>query len=170
MESAKSKAGISSKVFICLDQQTVKDGRTCQVSTHDDDSDMDDYRYRVVFRCELSSAQDALQILEQNQNQADPFCHRAARALRNEAAIAGGVWSREASELQHARVPHITTDEYPRSNQWNDSKSLDDVEYGHRRIYVPVFRTADMSVEVRCLDADPFPSAVAQYAPTIFSC
>lgn len=151
MESAKTKTGISSKVFTCLDQQTVKDGRTCQISTHDDDSDMDDYHYRVIFRCELSSAQDALQILEQTQDQTDPFCHRAARALRNEAAIAGGVWSREASELQQARVPHITTEEYPRSNQWNVSISLEDVEYGVRRIYVPVFRTADISVEVCCM-------------------
>lgn len=170
MESAKTKAGISSKVFICLDQQTVKDGRTCQISTHDDDSDEDDYHYRVIFRCELSSAQDALQILEQTQNQVDPFCHRAARAMRNEAAIAGGVWSREASELQHAKTPHIRTDEYPRNNQWNDSQSMDDFEYGDRRIYVPVFRTADISVEVCCIDADPFPSAGVHYAPILSSC
>lgn len=63
MAGAKIKEGISSKVFIVLDQQTAKVGNTCQVTTHDDDSDEDNYEFRVPLRCELNSALAAAQAL-----------------------------------------------------------------------------------------------------------
>lgn len=145
MAAAKGKEGISSKAFVILDQQTAKDGKTCQVTTHDDDSDEDNYQDRVAFRCDLSSAFAALEVLDRGLGEAnDDYRHTTARSLRNEAAIAGGVWSREASDGQHARVSPLN--EYPRSSDWNDSSRR--LNAGDPRPYIPVFRTADVSLEV----------------------
>lgn len=147
MAAAKGKEGISSKAFVILDRQTANDGKTCQVTTHDDDSDEDDYQDRVVFRCDLSSAFAALEALDRGLGEEnDDYRHNTARSLRNEAAIAGGVWSREASDSQRARVSRISLNEYPRSSDWNDSSRRRDAE--DPRPYVPVFRTADVSLEV----------------------
>lgn len=152
--ACKTKEGVSSKAFVVLDRQTAKDGQTCQVTTHDDDSDGENYLDRVLFRCELSSALAALEILEQGPDETDQYRHRTARALRNEAAIAGGVWSREASESQRARVLRITVDEYPRSSDWNDWNEEGDlgsttvVDLDDPRPYVAVFRTGDIGLEV----------------------
>lgn len=148
MAAAKGKEGMSSKAFVILDQQTAKDGKTCQVTTHDDDSDDDNYQDRVVFRCDLSSAFATLEALERGlgEEEDDYYRHNTARSLRNEAAIAGGVWSREASDSQRARVSRISLNEYPRSSDWNDSSRRRNA--GDPRPYVPVFRTADMSLEV----------------------
>ncbi|KAK7701874.1 hypothetical protein SLS64_010008 [Diaporthe eres] len=106
MAGAKIKEGISAKVFIVLDQQTSKVGKTCQVTTHDDDSDEDNYEFRVPIRCELTSALAAAQALEVSPDQCG---HHTARALRNEAAITGGVWTQESAEIQHsyAEGPYI---------------------------------------------------------------
>ena len=147
MAAAKGKAGVSSKAFVILDQQTVNDGRTCQVTTHDDDSNDANYQDRVVFRCDLSSALAALEALDRGLGEEnDDYRHNTARSLRNEAAIAGGTWSREASESQHARDSRISLNEYPRSSDWNDSSRSLNAE--DSRPYIPVFRTADMSLEV----------------------
>lgn len=147
MAAAKGKEGISYKAFVILDQQTAKDGKTCQVTTHDDDSDEDNYQDRVVFRCDLSSAFAALEALDRGLGEEiDDYRHNTARILRNEAAISGGVWSREASDSQHARISRISLNEYPRSSDWNDSSRRWDAE--DPRPYVPVFRTADVNVEV----------------------
>lgn len=147
MAAAKDKEGISSKAFILLDRQTASDGKTCQVTTHDDDSDEEDYQDRVVFRCDLSSAFAALEALERGLGEEnDDYRHNTARSLRNEAAIAGGVWSREASNSQRARVSRISPNEYRRSSNWNHCSQRRDA--GDPRPYVPVFRTADMSLEV----------------------
>lgn len=147
MVTAKGKEGISSKAFVILDEQTAKDGKTCQVTTHDDDSDEDNYQDRVVFRCDLSSAIAALEALERGLGEKnDDYRHSTARTLRNEAAIAGGVWIREASDSQQARVSRISLNEYPRSSHWNDSSRSRIAE--DPRPYVPVFRTANVSLEV----------------------
>lgn len=147
MAAAKRKEGISSKTFVILDQQTANDGKTCQVTTHDDDSDEDNYQDRVVFRCDLYSAFVALEALDRGLGEEiDDYRHNTARTLRNEAAIAGGVWSREASDSQHARIPRISLNEYPQSSDWNGSSRRRDAE--DPRPYVPVFRSADVSVEV----------------------
>lgn len=147
MAAAKGKEGMSSKAFVILDQQTANDGRTCQVTTHDDGSDDDNYQDRVIFRCDLSSAFVALEALERGLGEEnDDYRLNTARSLRNEAAIAGGVWTREASDSQHARVSRISLNEYPRSSDWNDSSQRQNA--GDPRPYVPVFRTADMSLEV----------------------
>lgn len=147
MAAAKGKGGISSKAFVILDRQTANDGKTCQVTTHDDDSDDDNYQDRVVFRCDLSSALAALEALDRSLGEeSDDYRHNTARALRNEAAIAGGAWSREASDSQHARVPRISLNEFPRSSDWNDSSRRLNAE--DLRPYIPVFRTADMSLDV----------------------
>lgn len=147
MAAVKGNEGISSKAFVILDRQTANDGKTCQVTTHDDDSDSDDYQDRVVFRCDLSSAFAALEALERGLGEeSDDYRHNTARSLRNEAAIAGGVWSREASDSQRSRVSRISLNEYPRSSDWNDSSRRRDAE--DPRPYVPVFRTADVSLEV----------------------
>lgn len=61
-----AKYGISAKAFIVLDSQTLKDGgKTCRVSTHDDDRDEENYHARVAFCRAISSAVAALNILEQ---------------------------------------------------------------------------------------------------------
>lgn len=147
MAAAKGKEGISSKAFLVLDQQTAKDGKTCQVTTHDDDSDEEDYQDRVVFRCDLSSAFAALEALDRGLGEDnDDYRHNTARSLRNEAAISGGVWSREASDSQRSRVSRISQNEYRPTSKWNHWSQRRDA--GDPRPYVPVFRTADMSLEV----------------------
>lgn len=149
MAAAKRKEGISSKAFIILDRQTANDGTTCQVTTHDDDSDEDNYQDRVVFRCDLSSACAALEALHRGLGEEnDDYRHNTARSLRNEAAIAGGIWSREVSDSQRARVSRISLNEYPRSSDWDDSSGCRDAWDPLARPYVPVFRTADISLEV----------------------
>lgn len=147
MAAAKMKESISSKVFIVLDKQTAKDGKTCQVTTHDDDSDEDNYESRVPFRCELTSALAAAQALEAAPDQ---YGHMTARALRNEAAIAGGVWTQEASERQYShareRAALISVAQYPPSKDWDEFSGT--VESEDPRPYVPIFRTAGISQEV----------------------
>lgn len=64
MTLANSKAVLRPKVCICTCRQMLKDGKTCQVSTNDDDSELDDYRCRAVVRCQLSLTKDAPQIWE----------------------------------------------------------------------------------------------------------
>lgn len=147
MAAARIKKGISAKVFIVLDAQTAKDGKTCQVTTHDDDSDEDSYEYRVPFRCELTSALAAAQALEAAPDQ---YGHTTARALRNEAALAGGVWTQEASDSQHSqtreRAARISVAQYPQSKDWDEFSGT--VESEDPRPYVPIFRTAETSQEV----------------------
>lgn len=147
MAAAKIKGGISSKVFIVLDQQTAKVGNTCQVTTHDDDSDEDNYQFRVPLRCELASALAAAQALEVSPDQ---YGHEAARALRNDAAIAGGVWTQESAERQHSdageRAARISAAQYPQSKDWDEFSGT--VRSEDPRPYVPVFRTADINLEV----------------------
>jgi hypothetical protein len=147
MAAAKIKEGISSKVFIVLDQQTAKDGNTCQVSTHDDGSDEDNYEVRVPFRCELTSAISDALALEVGLEQ---YGHTTARALRNEAAIAGGIWTQESVERQHShareRAARITEAQYPQSKDWDEFSGT--VTSEDPRPYVPVFCTADIILEV----------------------
>lgn len=147
MACAKIKRGISSKVFIVLDQETAKVGNTCQVATHDDDSNEDDYACRVPLRCELTSALAAAQALEMSPDQ---FGHDTARALRNEAAISGGVWTQESVERQHShagdKTARISVAQYPQSKDWDEYSGT--VQSEDPRPYVPVFRTADISLEV----------------------
>ncbi|KAK7714384.1 hypothetical protein SLS63_011786 [Diaporthe eres] len=147
MAGAKIKEGISAKVFIVLDQQTSKVGKTCQVTTHDDDSDEDNYEFRVPIRCELTSALAAAQALEVSPDQCG---HHTARALRNEAAITGGVWTQESAEIQHSyaggRTARISVAQYPQSKDWDELSGT--VRSEDARPYVPVFRTADINLEV----------------------
>lgn len=148
MAAAKRKEGISSKTFVILDQQTANDGKTCQVTTHDDNSDEDNYQDRVVFRCDLSSAFAALEVLYRGLGEENDDCrHNTARSMRNEAAIAGGVWRRKASDSQQAWVSRISLNDYPQSSHSNDSSRSRIAE--DPRPFVPVFRTADVSLEVR---------------------
>lgn len=147
MAAAVAKEGISSKAFIVLDTQTLEDGgKTCQVSTHDDGRDEDDYHMRVsAFRCDLSSAVAALSILEQSPDGQD---HQTARVLCNEAAIAGGVWSDEtaAGQHEHTKVPRITSADYPQSKDWDQESRRNCRE--DPLPYIPIFRTADINLEV----------------------
>lgn len=147
MAASKVKEGISSKVFIVLDEQTAKDGKTCQVTTHDDDSDEDNYEFRVPFRIELTSALAAAQALEAAPDQ---YGHTTARALRNEAAIAGGVWTQEATERQYSqareRAAHISVAQHPQSKDWDEFSGT--VESEDPRPYAPIFRTAEIRQKV----------------------
>lgn len=158
MAACRSKEGVSSKAFLILDRQTVKDGKTCQVATHDDYRDDDDNKDRVVFRCDLSSAVVALDALERGglyeneddeaHDDDDDYRHNMARSLRNEAAIAGGVWSRQASsecQRDDRTVPRIKLDEYPPASDWDCSSGRTAID--DPRPYVPVFRTANISPE-----------------------
>lgn len=104
---------VAAKALVVLNRQTARDGRTCQVTTHGDGFDEDNYYHdRVPFRCELASSLTELDALEQSQEQTG---HKTARALRNEAAVAGVAWSREAPERQRVRAPRIALEEYPPS-------------------------------------------------------
>lgn len=141
-----AKEGISAKAFIVIDNQTLKDGgKTCRVSTHDDDRDEENYHARVAFRCELASAVAALNFLALSPDGQE---HQAARALRNEAAIAGGVWSKDAAARQHehAIVPRIKAEEYPQSKEWDVESGCNSAE--DSRPYIAVFRVADIDLEV----------------------
>lgn len=144
--AAAAKENIDAKAFIVLDSQTLKDGGiTCRVSTHDDDRDEENYHAHVAFRCEITSAVAALNILEQS---LDGNAHKTARALRNEAVIAGGVWSEEAAARQHdhARVQRIKAADYSRSKDWNLESGCYSAE--DSRPHIPVFCTADTDLEV----------------------
>jgi hypothetical protein len=142
--AARSRDDISSKAFIILDSQTVKDGgRTCQVTTYDDDSDEDNYQDRVPFRCELSSAVAALQAIERSQSGEEP---KTARAFRNEAAIAGGVWSQESAARQHSKTSHFNPADYPQNKAWDTNSGPRAPE--DALPYLPVFCTTEISLEV----------------------
>ncbi|CAN8097502.1 unnamed protein product [Discula destructiva] len=142
MAAAKEKAGISSKVFVILDSQTAQDGETCQVSSYDDDSDEDDYKDPLPFRCALSSVVAALRAMEESPEGRE---RSTARVLRNEAAVAGGVWSQASAARQHAKTPRFDPAEYPRSEAWDtasEPKASEDP-----LPYISVFRTADISLD-----------------------
>lgn len=143
MSAAKTKAGISSKAFVILDSQTAQDGETCQVSSYDDISVEDDYKDALPFRCALSSVVAALQALHESPDGEE---RSKARVLRNEAAVAGGVWSRESAMEQRAKAPRFDPAEYPRSEVWDGNSepraSEDAVPY------IPIFCTAGVSLEV----------------------
>ena len=141
--AAKAREGISSKAFVILDRQTVEDGKTCQVTTHDDDSDEDNYQDRIPFRCELSSAVAALKDIEQC---IDGQERKAARILRNEASITGGVWNQENAARQREKTPRIHPADYRQSNIWDGNSGPKAAE--DELPYVPVFRTTDISLEV----------------------
>lgn len=144
--AAAAKEGISTKAFIVLDDQTLRDGgKTCRLSTHDDDRDEETYHARVALRCKTSCAVAALNILEQS---TDGNEQQMARSLRNEAAIAGGIWSEKAAARQHehAKIAHIRAAEYPQSQDWNLESGC--CSAGDSRPYIPVFCTADIDLEV----------------------
>lgn len=146
MNAAQSKDGISSKAFLVFDNQTRKDnGTTCQVSTYHDLSDKEDQYERVPFRCMLSSAVAALQALEQCPNGQE---HPTARAMRNQAAIASGIWSQESAAEQEEKGKSIrfTPVEYPQSEAWDIKAGF--VAAENPLPYVPIFRTANISLEV----------------------
>lgn len=101
----------------------------------------------MPFRCQLSSAIAALQELEQGSD-AQEVLNKKARAMRNEAAIAGGIWSQEsaAEQRERAKTPRITKTEYPPNKDWDLYSGP--VGWEDPLPYTPVFCTTDISLEV----------------------
>lgn len=139
MDAAKTKKGISKNTFVVLDSTTAKDKTTCQVaidSRHEEEL----YWDYVPFRCELSSLIPALEALEHGDGTA------TARKLRNEAAMVGGVWKQQQVDAVRNKQSRLAAADFPKSEAWDEYCGAESSESALP--YVPVFRTADISLEV----------------------
>lgn len=146
------------KAYAVLDSHSAKDRTTCYVTSFeyenvkkgddDDDDDDEESTSNVCVRCDIGSIVSILSSLQEAEEST------RARKHRNEAAIVGGVWdTRKAMRLR----AHPSTLNAPRhklrSAHWRPSPAWDKYcAMGGRgetaRPYVPVFRTADISIEV----------------------
>ncbi|KAK8011046.1 hypothetical protein PG990_010011 [Apiospora arundinis] len=145
------------KAYAVLDSHSAKDRTTCYVTSFeyenvkkgddDDDDDDEESTSNVCVRCDIGSIVSILSSLQEAEEST------RARKHRNEAAIVGGVWdTRKAMRLR----AHPSTLNAPRhklrSAHWRPSPAWDKYcAMGGRgetaRPYVPVFRTADISIE-----------------------
>ncbi|KAI1082928.1 hypothetical protein F5B20DRAFT_489790 [Whalleya microplaca] len=138
MDATKNAKDISKTAFVVLDSTTAKDKVTCQVATdgrHEQESHWD----YVTFRCQISSLIPALEALDQGNGTA------TARKLRNEAAMVGGVWKQQRVDGLKKKPPHFKLTDFPQSKDWDEYCGPESSE--SVLPYVPVFRTADISLE-----------------------
>ena len=110
MNAVAKKSGVNGRAFVILDDTTAKDKSTCLVAAdvRGDNSHGIDY---TGFRCQFSSALSAL----------EPLIHgsETIREMRNEAAMAGGVWSKSTLDKIKSRKPRIDASKFPLSKHWN---------------------------------------------------
>ncbi|PHH73867.1 hypothetical protein CDD82_5234 [Ophiocordyceps australis] len=139
LDSIKSNEALSRKAFVILDDTTAKDKKSCQVAT-DGRDDEETVGLGVAFRCQLSSVIQGLAAIEHD---AQPI--RAARRLRNEAAMCGGVWEKQRADGLKARPQRIDTAHYPVNQNWDEYSGPDspNVEIP----YYPLFQTAKIDLD-----------------------
>ncbi|KAK8105689.1 hypothetical protein PG999_009048 [Apiospora kogelbergensis] len=152
MQEAMARGNMAStKAYAVLDSHSAEDRTTCYVSSYayenrskgegkDDEDEDEESTGAVCIRCNLDSVVSLLEDLEATEDST------AARALRNEAAAVGGVWNAQKVQALRDQPSKL------RSAKWKPSSAFDEDcamegrgETAHP--YLPVFRTADISLE-----------------------
>lgn len=135
MDSIAQKPGINAKAFVILDTTTAQDKSTCFVATDAREDKYGAWPY-LGFRCDLSSLVPALEALD----------HASVRDLRNQAAISSGAWRKEVLDASKKEPSRIKPSDYPIHQGW--STELVPANNDTSKPYFPVFRTADVPLEV----------------------
>ncbi|KAK7982163.1 hypothetical protein PG996_009854 [Apiospora saccharicola] len=144
----------STKAYAVLDSHSAEDHTTCYVSSfeyqnrtkededeEEEEEEDEDNTSSVNIRCELNHV---VSLLEELEAAADST---AARVLRNEAAAVGGIWNAEKVQLLRDQPSKLRS-----VKKWKPSPAWDEdcVMEGRDKTahpYIPVFRTADISLE-----------------------
>ncbi|KAK8051606.1 hypothetical protein PG993_002991 [Apiospora rasikravindrae] len=139
----------STKAYAVLDSHSAEDRTTCYVSsfeydnrTKEDNGDEDEEEStsNVNIRCNLDSVVPLLEALEAAEDST------AARVLRNEAAAVGGVWDAEKVQTLRNQPSKLRSAKWKPSPAWDEDCAMEGRgETAHP--YLPVFRTADISLE-----------------------
>ncbi|PHH59539.1 hypothetical protein CDD81_2901 [Ophiocordyceps australis] len=140
LDAIRSNETLSRKAFVVLDETTAKDKKSCQVATDGRDEEQT-VGLDVAFRCQLSSVIHGLKAVEHD---AQPI--RAARCLRNEAALCGGVWEKQRADGVKAKPKRIDIRDYPVNENW-DEYSGPDSPYTEIPYY-PLFQTAKIDLDI----------------------
>ncbi|KAK8128021.1 hypothetical protein PG984_009129 [Apiospora sp. TS-2023a] len=140
----------ATKAYAVLDSHSAEDRTTCYVSsfeyqnrtTEEEDEDEDeDNTSSVNIRCELNHV---VSLLEELEAAADST---AARVLRNEAAAVGGIWNAEKVQVLRDQPSKLRpVEKWKPSPAWDEDCAME----GRGKTahpYLPVFRTADISLE-----------------------
>ncbi|KAI0172570.1 hypothetical protein GGR52DRAFT_413875 [Hypoxylon sp. FL1284] len=135
MDTIAHRSDVNSKALIILDANTAQDKSTCFIAV---DNRADEYSpspYRG-FRCEFASLVPALEAL----------AYASAIDLRNQAALCPGAWRKEILEAKKQQPSGIKRSDYPVHKAWSTELVPSNNETS--KPYFPVFRTADVSLEV----------------------
>lgn len=146
MDAAKSRqhGDINHKSFVILDETTAEDGKTCQIAV-DGREDEQSNEIQIAFRCELASATHGLAAMEAaSENELT----KVIRDLRNEAAMVGGVWSKQRVDEFRSRPKRIDVGDYPPHENWDEGSGPENPDTDIP--YFPIFQTAEISLEVSC--------------------
>ncbi|KAK9778467.1 hypothetical protein SCAR479_04489 [Seiridium cardinale] len=138
MDAIAKKPCINGKAFVILDDTTGQDRSTCLVAADVRDNPATDY---LTFRCQFSSALSALEELDHG----DSSIQHAIRRLRNEAALAGGTWSKATVEKIKSRKSLLDPSKFSPSKDWDTNCAAEFPDSA--RPYVPVFRSAEISLK-----------------------
>ncbi|KAK8090540.1 hypothetical protein PG994_000045 [Apiospora phragmitis] len=138
----------STKAYAVLDSHSAEDRTTCYVSSFeyenrtkgDAEDDDEENTSNVNIRCNLDSVVSLLEDLEAAEDST------AARILRNEAAAVGGVWNAERVQALRDQPSKLRSAKWKPSPAWDEDCAMEGRgETAHP--YLPVFRTADISLE-----------------------
>ncbi|KAI0006245.1 hypothetical protein F4779DRAFT_597138 [Xylariaceae sp. FL0662B] len=135
MDSITQKSGINAKAFIILDAMTAQDKSTCFVATDSREDEYGAWPY-LGFRCDFSSLVSALEALD----------YASVRDLRNQAAISSGAWRKQVLDTRKRQPSRIKPSNYERHQGW--STELVPTNNDTSKPYFPIFRTADVSLEI----------------------
>lgn len=139
----------STKAYAVLDSHSAEDRTTCYVSSFEyqnrtkgyEEDDEEHNTSSVNIRCNLVHVVSLLDDLEAATDSA------AARVLRNEAAAVGGVWNAEKVQVLRNQPSKVRSAKWKPSPAWDEDCAMEGRgETAHP--FLPVFRTADISLEV----------------------
>ncbi|KAI1865367.1 uncharacterized protein JN550_008415 [Neoarthrinium moseri] len=129
LKLATQTTGIKTTGFVFLDRGTANDGTTCCI-TIDGRQDKNAASGWIGFRCDFASIVPALEALERGVSVVE---------LRNQSAMAGGVWREDRVRVQLERTSPLDTSKFPRHDDWKPVfVDGPDLQY-------TVFRTAKIS-------------------------
>ncbi|KAI1848698.1 hypothetical protein JX265_005675 [Neoarthrinium moseri] len=131
MKMAAQTTGIKTTAFVFLDQATADDETTCRIAI-DARQDEDSMGW-LSFRCEFPSIVPAVEAIERGY---------AATELRNQSAMAGGVWRDDRVKAQLARASSLKLSSFPCHKDWRP------VFVDGADLQYTVFRTAKISTDV----------------------
>ncbi|KAK8080170.1 hypothetical protein PG997_007988 [Apiospora hydei] len=139
----------TTKAYAVLDSHSAEDRTTCFVSSFEyesrekgdgEDEDEEEAASSVNIRCNLNSVVSLLDELEAAEDST------AARILRNEAAAVGGVWDTERVQALRDHPSKLRSAKWKPSPAWDEDCAMEGRgETAHP--YLPVFQTADISLE-----------------------